>query len=221
MKLGLHALPLVNRSTEVQILSSATVSCSNSLENGRHVRVLLVMRLHGCELTVHPSRELASAVAVPQPDNHVPAVSSPEERLKRRNSSASDTEAKRRRLDAGEEGDNDNTRGAESSQQPPSEEQDEQQRRRNRRGDRNAEERKRGQRLFGALLGTLSQQFSTATQKRRADIEQRQQEKLKMQDAEYDEQKRKRREELTAMRKKQQRAWEREAVCSVRFSIGE
>lgn len=173
------------------------------------------MRLRNGELTVGPSRELASAVAVPQPDIHIPAVSSQEERLKRRNSSVSDTEAKRRRLDAGENGDNDNALATESSQQPPSVEQDEQQRWRNRRGDRNAEERKRGQRLFGALLGTLSQQVSTATQRRRADIEQRQQEKLKMQDAEYDEQKRKRREELTAIRKKQQRAWEREAVCSL------
>jgi hypothetical protein len=41
------------------------------------------------------------------------------------------------------------------------------------------EERNRGKRMFGALLGALSQSGSSAAQKRRADIEKRQQAKLK------------------------------------------
>jgi hypothetical protein len=40
----------------------------------------------------------------------------------------------------------------------------------------NDEDRKRGQRLFGGLLGTLSQSSSSAAQRRRADIEKKQQE---------------------------------------------
>lgn len=81
-----------------------------------------------------------------------------------------------------------------------------------------AEERKRGQRLFGALLGTLSQSSSTAAQKRRADIEKRQQDKLKLQDEEYDELKRKKREELTQVRRKEQRVYDRESVSRPSFA---
>jgi hypothetical protein len=77
------------------------------------------------------------------------------------------------------------------------------------------EERKRGQRLFGALLGTLSQSSSSAAQKRRADIEKRQQDKLKLQDEEYGEKKRKRREELVSQRKLQQKDFDREAVSNL------
>jgi hypothetical protein len=75
------------------------------------------------------------------------------------------------------------------------------------------EERKRGQRLFGALLGTLSQRSSTAAQKRRADIDQRQQAKLKLQDEEYGELKRKKRDDIIAERRSRQREAEKEAVC--------
>lgn len=76
------------------------------------------------------------------------------------------------------------------------------------------EERKRGQRLFGALLGTLSQRSNTAAQKRRADIERKQQDKLKLQDEEYDELKKKKREERAAIRKKEQRYYEEESVSA-------
>lgn len=46
------------------------------------------------------------------------------------------------------------------------------------------EERKRGQRLFGGLLSTLSQSSSNGQQKRRQEIEKRQQEKAKQQKVE-------------------------------------
>jgi len=44
-----------------------------------------------------------------------------------------------------------------------------------------ADEKNRGRRLFGALLGTLSQGSSSTAQARRSDIDRRQQEKLKAQ----------------------------------------
>jgi len=45
------------------------------------------------------------------------------------------------------------------------------------------EEKKRGQRLFGGLLSTLSQSTPNGQQKRRAEVEKRQQEKAKQQKA--------------------------------------
>lgn len=43
------------------------------------------------------------------------------------------------------------------------------------------EERKRGQRLFGGLINTLSQSASSGQQKKRLEIEKRQQDKAKQQ----------------------------------------
>lgn len=45
------------------------------------------------------------------------------------------------------------------------------------------EEKKRGQRLFGGLLSTLSQSTPTGQQKRRQEVEKRQQERAKQQKA--------------------------------------
>jgi pinin/SDK/memA/ protein conserved region len=77
------------------------------------------------------------------------------------------------------------------------------------------EERKRGQRIFGGLLGALSQTSSTAAQKRRADIEQRQQAKLKQQNEQQSETKRKLKEDIVLERRKQQKHLETSAVCSI------
>ncbi|PWY69150.1 hypothetical protein BO70DRAFT_365967 [Aspergillus heteromorphus CBS 117.55] len=76
------------------------------------------------------------------------------------------------------------------------------------------EDRKRGQRLFGALLGTLSQSgpSNNAAQKRRADIERRQQDKLKLQDEAYGELRRRRREEKEQGRRREQRVYEGEVM---------
>lgn len=83
---------------------------------------------------------------------------------------------------------------------------------RNRRADGRAEERKRGQRLFGALLGTLSQKSSTTTQKRRADIEKKQQAKLKLQAEEYDAKKRDELDKLLAVRRREQQRFDEQSV---------
>ncbi|KAL8957646.1 MAG: hypothetical protein Q9183_006001, partial [Haloplaca sp. 2 TL-2023] len=74
------------------------------------------------------------------------------------------------------------------------------------------EERKRGQRLFGALLGTLSQSSSSTAQKRRTDIERKQAAKLKAQSDEQDEQKKQRLEKIMAARRKEQKKYDKQSV---------
>jgi len=74
------------------------------------------------------------------------------------------------------------------------------------------EERKRGQRLFGALLGTLSQSSSSTAQKRRTDIERKQQAKLKQQADEEDEKKKQKREALLAIRRREQVKYDKQSV---------
>lgn len=138
---------------------------------------------------------------------------SPDATLKRRNSSTTDPDpdSKRRRLSTQEEKDH-----PASDRKPSILDTAEQRpgRRASRQANGREEERKRGQRLFGALLGTLSQRSSTAAEKRRADIERKQQVKLKLQDEEYDELKKKKREERVALRKKRQRYYEEESVSA-------
>lgn len=75
------------------------------------------------------------------------------------------------------------------------------------------EERKRGQRLFGALIDTLSQSSSSTAQKRRTDIEKKQQAKLKLQAEEYDEKKKQRLDALMAIRRIEQKKFDNQSVC--------
>lgn len=79
------------------------------------------------------------------------------------------------------------------------------------------EDRQRGKRLFGAVLGTLSQRGTTAAQKRRADIEKKQQAKLKMQAEEDELARNERLEELRSKRRKEQVIWD-EAGMRIRHS---
>lgn len=178
---------------------------------------------------------LASAVSVPDQET---VSSLPAEPTLKRKSSITDPDAKRRRLSSLSHASNDvdanshekeNTESgpneqerrssvgveiteAEAATEKPGPEKDQGREQKQRRGGRRDEERKRGQRLFGALLGTLSQSSNSTAQKRRADIERRQQDKLKLQDEEYDELKKKRREERLVIRKKEQKLYEEEAV---------
>ena len=77
---------------------------------------------------------------------------------------------------------------------------------------RKLEERKRGKRLFGALLGTLAQCSSSTAQKRRVDIEKKQQAKLKQQAEEHDELKKQRLEALMAVRRQEQKKYNKQSV---------
>ena len=82
------------------------------------------------------------------------------------------------------------------------------------------EERKRGQRLFGALLGTLSQSSSSTAQKRRVDIEQKQQAKLKLQAEEYNERKKQKLDALMETRRQEQKKYDKQSVslCGIMLS---
>ena len=80
------------------------------------------------------------------------------------------------------------------------------------------EERKRSKRLFGALIGTLSQSSTkiTVAQRRRADIEQKQQTKLKMQAEELDQKRLKRLEVVMSVRRREQKKFDEQMVSTVR-----
>jgi len=152
-------------------------------------------------------RTLASAVALPEQDI---SNQSQEHTAKRRNSSITDNDSKRRRLSA-----DGNVSPHSERQQPSQSPTVERERPRNRRPAQQTgreDERKRGQRLFGGLLGTLSQSSTSAAQKRRADIEKRQQDKLKNQAEEYDGMRSRKKEFREAIRRKETPFYEREAV---------
>lgn len=153
------------------------------------------------------SRTLASAVALPEQDI---SNQSQEFTAKRRNSSIPDNDSKRRRLSA--DGNvSPHSERHQPSQSPTAERERPGNRRPAQRTGRE-DERKRGQRLFGGLLGTLSQSSTSAAQKRRADIEKRQQDKLKNQAEEYDGLRSRKKELREAIRRKETPFYEREAV---------
>ena len=150
--------------------------------------------------TKHSPRAVASAVIVPEPSEQ---PRSPTESLKRRKSSLSEQSAKRPRLGHEEDGQGQGTMS------PPPARID---RALERRKGGQLEERKRGQRLFGALLGTLSQSSSSTAQKRRTDIERKQQAKLKSQADELDEKKKQRLSAIWEVRRREQIKYDRQSV---------
>lgn len=74
------------------------------------------------------------------------------------------------------------------------------------------EDKKRGKRLFGGLLNTLNQGPSNLQQKRRLEIEKRQQERMQKQDAEDDQRRAERLAELRATRIREQIIFDEEVV---------
>lgn len=157
------------------------------------------------EYTNH--RTLTSAVALPEPDQNQGFRDS---QLKRQQSISGDTGQKRRRLstDGGstEHGPSSSNKADSLANTRPGV---------RRKPGKKDEERKRGQRLFGALLGTLSQSSSSTSQKRRAEIDRKQQDKLKQQDQEYSELTEKRRDEILAERRRQQKLFDEQSVCKI------
>lgn len=75
-----------------------------------------------------------------------------------------------------------------------------------------AEERKRGQRLFGALLGTLSQTGSKPAHKKRDEIAAKQRERVKKEVGEREEEIRRKKAELDRVRKAEQKTWDDESM---------
>lgn len=145
---------------------------------------------------------LASAVVIPDAAPESPPLVS----AKRRQSSVSESGSKRPRLSVS--GEVQSPPRENGSVKPTEEEEDRPQRRRA----RPDEERKRGQRLFGALLGTLSQSTTTTAQKRRAEIEKRQHAKLRQKTEEDDQKVREKLAKLTNVRRKEQKKFDEQSV---------
>ena len=76
------------------------------------------------------------------------------------------------------------------------------------------EERKRGQRLFGGLLSTLSQSTPNGQQKRRQEIEKRQKEKAKQQKAADEIRRGERLAKLKEVRKAEQIKFDQKSVSN-------
>ena len=145
---------------------------------------------------------ISSAVVIPeQPPPVEEEVPSPS--LKRRQSSQSTETNKRPRLDS--------TNGSLSHGSPPPPSAMSPPRRKSSLFT-GTEEKKRGQRLFGALLGTLSQTSSKPTHRKRDEIEKRQQERLRRDDEEREEERRRKKEELDQSRRAEQKIWDRESA---------
>ncbi|KAL9001568.1 MAG: hypothetical protein Q9169_000143 [Polycauliona sp. 2 TL-2023] len=149
-----------------------------------------------------PKMVVASAVIVPEVEEQPTQPTQPQDSTKRRNSSISEASSKRPRLAS--EISLDQTATPHTSSEPA--------RLSNRRRSGQLEERKRGQRLFGALLGTLSQSSSSAANKRRTDIEKKQQAKLRLQAEEHEEQKKRRLDSLMAVRRKEQKKYDKQSM---------
>ncbi|KAL1639651.1 hypothetical protein SLS58_007710 [Diplodia intermedia] len=145
---------------------------------------------------------VASAVVVPESSEPASPRENPQ---KRRQSFVSDAGSKRPRLSI-DDTTSDSRNGPRHQNDPPTD------RRVERRRSGAVEERKRGQRLFGALLGTLSQSSSSAAQRRRADIDKKQQEKLKLQAQEFDQRKKQRLEELMVVRRREQKKFDEQTM---------
>lgn len=158
--------------------------------------------LHCSNTTLSPcDRPLSSAVIVPDPvEESLPSPTS----TKRRQSPFPEADAKRARLSENV------TINGYGSRSPPLEENQRPGTGQKRKDQ--AEERKRGQRLFGALLGTLSQSSSSTAPKRRRDIEEKQTAKLRHEADEFDEKRKQRLEVLTSVRRRQQKVYDRQGV---------
>lgn len=128
------------------------------------------------------------------PDAPFEESKSPNPGFKRRASSASNSNSKRPRLEHADE-------APRAEIAIPS-----------RRGTVDADERKRGRRLFGGLLGALSRDPISSKQKRRTDIDRKQAEKLKAHVEEQEKSKRLGREKLDTSKRAERKIWDRQAV---------
>ncbi|KAL2064399.1 hypothetical protein VTL71DRAFT_4893 [Oculimacula yallundae] len=143
---------------------------------------------------------IASAVVLPEAEASIAP-------LKRRQSSASDSTSKRPRLSLEASSRSPTTlrespQPVESSKPEPEAKVDDGAQ--NRRKSSIQEEKKRGQRLFGGLLSTLSQSTPNGQQKRRLEIEKRQHEKVKQQKEADEARRREKLADLKAIRRAEQ-----------------
>lgn len=138
---------------------------------------------------------IASAVVLPE---ELAGPASPPHSLKRRQSTISEDDTKRPRLN--DDAEAPNRRGSTNGTKPATPVR---------------RERGRERRLFGAVLGALSQNPTTAAQKRRTEIEKRQFAQRKLEDEESEQRKAERIAKRKVQRWKEQKHFEKESVrCS-------
>lgn len=135
------------------------------------------------------SGPIASAVVLPEPDEAPQPPASPSNTLKRRQSSATEDSVKRVRTNGDDVADDANPVAPKRR------------------------ERGRERRLFGAVLGALSQNPTTAGQKRRSEIEKRQLAQRKQEDEEGEQRKAERLARRKVQRWKEQKRYESRMVC--------
>ncbi|KAF2112585.1 pinin/SDK/memA/ protein conserved region-domain-containing protein [Lophiotrema nucula] len=144
---------------------------------------------------------IASAVVLPEPDPQDEPVQPPSPiSLKRRQSSISEADSKRQRLNSIDANANATRRGStadDASMPAPA---------------TGRRERGRERRLFGAALGALSQNSTTAAQRRRSEIEKRQQAQRRLEEQESDQRKLERDVKRRAQREKQQKVFDKQAI---------
>jgi hypothetical protein len=164
------------------------------------------------QFTLTSNSAIASAVVLPEPEIEHTDEPRP---AKRRQSSSSDHSTKRPRLSTDGDLDSPATLRAAPSASPPVAEQaisppkDQGLQRR----ESNAqEERKRGKRLFGGILNTISQRSSNTQQKKRLEVEKRQQEKARLQKAEDESRRAERLEKLKEVRSREQVKFDEQSV---------
>ncbi|KAG9198701.1 hypothetical protein G6514_009651 [Epicoccum nigrum] len=151
------------------------------------------------------SGPIASAVVLPEPDDAAPPpAASPSNalKLKRRQSTVADgapedSSVKRARTNGDDSNSNSNTNTNAEEGQPAAPKR---------------RERGRERRLFGAVLGALSQVPTTAGQKRRSEIEKRQAAQRRQQDEESEQRKAERLARRKVQRQKETRRFERLAM---------
>ena len=141
------------------------------------------------------SGPIASAVVLPEPDDTPLPPASPSNARKRRQSSVAEDSVKRVRTNGDDAADE--TKAAAPKPR----------------------ERGRERRLFGAVLGALSQNPTTAGQKRRSEIEKRQLAQRRQEDEEGEQRKAERLARRKVQRWKEQKRFERQAVCRVNAGV--
>jgi hypothetical protein len=157
-------------------------------------------------------RVIASAAVLPEPELDHPEVPRVE---KRRQSSSPDPSTKRLRLSTGGDLDSPSTIRASPNVSPPTAEPANlppKDSNLERRKSNAQEERTRGRRLFGGLLNTLSQTTSNAQQRKRLEIEKRQQEKARLQKAEDESRRAERLQKLKEVRMREQVKFDEQSV---------
>lgn len=194
--------------------SSTTLAVQNTLAQTCVASVSRVSLLaHPLHSSTPASTNTMATSATPELE---PQQSPPTNGLKRRQSEVSEQENKRLRTSPGKTSPDPETsraRDAPSEDRSRRESTKGEQAQEPRRKSSAVNEKDRSRRLFGGLLGSLSQKGDNRTTKRRQEIESRKKAELQRQDDEHVEDKQKRLEQLSEKRRRVKREMQEETVC--------